>query len=160
MNKNVINEEELKNKVMRINEIVKTQYDKNIAYTNLIILAGYGGLFSLWYLTKEYLSRFQALSAGLFLLISILVFVLYEIYKMYFVSGILLKKIRILNSLELRNKPELILEKISEIENIHETQMPKLNKIWHISLFLTVGAGLIGVGILIFSYIAGIIKWN
>jgi len=32
-------------------------YEKAMAYTNLIVVAGYAGFFALWQITKDYLSR-------------------------------------------------------------------------------------------------------
>src|SRR5229473_781460 len=64
--------------------IIAGAYEKANAYTNLIILAGYAGLFALWQFTKDNLSRTQVLVSALLTLTSITIFVLFEIYKAHF----------------------------------------------------------------------------
>src|SRR5438034_479873 len=66
--------------------IIAGSYDKANAYTNLIILAGYAGLFALWQFTKDNLGRTQVLVSGLLFLISITIFVVFEIYKAHYTS--------------------------------------------------------------------------
>jgi uncharacterized membrane protein (DUF2068 family) len=63
-------------------KIVSASYDKAVAYTNLIILGGYASFFGLWHLTKDYIGFKQALWAALLMLVSVCVFVFFEVYKM------------------------------------------------------------------------------
>ena len=67
-------------------EMIAQAYEKASTYTNLVILAGYAGLFALWQFTKEHLSRGQSVWVALLALLSITVFVVYEIYKAYFTN--------------------------------------------------------------------------
>ena len=61
--------------------IIAGAYEKANAYTNLIIVAGYAGLFALWQFTKDNLSRRQVIISGLLTITSLAIFVLFEIYK-------------------------------------------------------------------------------
>lgn len=64
------------------------------AYTNLIMLAGYAGLFALWQVAKEHLTPLSAYMAGILLIISLAVFIAMEIYGMYLRSKDLFRTAR------------------------------------------------------------------
>src|SRR5690349_18012418 len=55
--------------------------DKAIAYNNAMMAIGYAGFFGLWTGTKGYLTKQQALWAALLMLISLAVFVSFEIVR-------------------------------------------------------------------------------
>jgi hypothetical protein len=42
-------------------KIITASYDRAVAYTNVIVVAGYAAFFGLWTLTKPYLCKTQAL---------------------------------------------------------------------------------------------------
>src|SRR5207237_2098179 len=69
--------------------IIAGAYEKAVAYTNLIIVAGYAGLFALWQITKDNLSRRQVLISAFLIISSITIFVLFEIYKAHYTSRLL-----------------------------------------------------------------------
>src|SRR5258708_37946291 len=86
--------------------IIAGAYEKANAYTNLIILAGYAGLFALWQFTKDYLSRTQVLVSALLTLTSITIFVLFEIYKAHFTSRQLRQYANAVQQPQNRTSPE------------------------------------------------------
>ena len=67
-------------------KMIADSYEKAAAYTNLVIVAGYAGMFALWQFTKDHLSRDQTIGVAILLLVSIAIFVLYEMYKAYFTN--------------------------------------------------------------------------
>jgi len=69
--------------------IISGVYEKANAYTNLITVAGYAGFFALWQLTKENLTRTQSLVSALLMVVSITIFVIFEIYKAHYTSRLL-----------------------------------------------------------------------
>lgn len=68
-----------------IKEIVSHTYDKANAYSNLIIAAGYVGFFTLWTSLKKDLPDWAILASGTLILLSMMTFIGFEIYKM--ISG-------------------------------------------------------------------------
>lgn len=52
------------------------------AYTSVIMFGGYASLFGIWSLTKDYMDRTTAYRVGLLLGVSVLTFVLFEIFGM------------------------------------------------------------------------------
>jgi hypothetical protein len=83
-----MDKEQLERDVERVKGVLlETQtaaFNAAQAYTNVIIFGGYAALFAIWTLTKDFLSKEQAFLAGLLLGISVLTYVLYEIFGMLF----------------------------------------------------------------------------
>lgn len=61
-------------------KLVVTSYEQAKSYSNIIMMGGYAGLFAIWNFTKVHLEKWQSISVGLLALISIFIFVLFEIY--------------------------------------------------------------------------------
>jgi hypothetical protein len=62
-------------------EIQSKLYDKTTAYTNLVMLGGYAGSFTLWSYTKQQLPPRANIIVALTLGMSLVGFVLYQVYK-------------------------------------------------------------------------------
>jgi hypothetical protein len=63
-------------------EIVSHAYSQANTYSNLIIAAGYVGFFSLWSSIKSDLPEWAILCSGSLILVSLLIFIGFELYKM------------------------------------------------------------------------------
>jgi hypothetical protein len=62
-------------------DIQSKLYDKATAYTNLVMLGGYAGSFTLWSYTKQQLPPRATIYIALWLGASLVGFVLYQVYK-------------------------------------------------------------------------------
>jgi len=71
-------------------QMLSTIYDRANAYNTIILLIGYTGFFSLWVLVKDKISTKQALWSAIFILLSLLNLVLFEVYKMIYSAWIIL----------------------------------------------------------------------
>ncbi len=67
----------------RQKELITHSMSNAMAYTNLVIVGGYASFFGLWSLTKEHLLKEQIFWSASFIFLSVVSFVLFEIYKMY-----------------------------------------------------------------------------
>lgn len=65
-------------------QILAEMFRESTAYSQVMILAGYAGIFALWQLTNDLLTRDQRLITGCFLVASIALFGAYETYKMIY----------------------------------------------------------------------------
>jgi len=63
-------------------EALHTQYSQLTSYSNLILGAGYAGIFATWSLTKDSLGKASASWVGLLIIVSLFFFVLFEIIRM------------------------------------------------------------------------------
>lgn len=58
--------------------VMTVAYDKAATYTTIVIFGGYAGFFGIWQLTRDYLTKEQALWSAILILLSLLAFVLFE----------------------------------------------------------------------------------
>ena len=149
----------------RIDLVVETQiriiagsYEKANAYTNLIILAGYAGLFALWQLTKDNLSRAQTLTSALLMLISIVIFVLFEIYKAHYSSGVLRRYLRVVQQSENRTSPERLLSAMSTFEAAEQAAAIHFVRFWQVVFWLTTITGVSAALVLGYAFVRALLR--
>ena len=138
-------------------KILSASYDKAVAYTNLVIVAGYAGLFALWHLTKEHLSRNQVLSAALLLLISIAVFVLFEVYKAYYTGTMLRGYIDIVNDPKNQSSLETMISEIEVYKVRDQRRGLRFVRSWVVVFIVTTLTGLGAAGILLDAFIRSLL---
>ena len=66
--------------VKKQKEVITASHEHAKQYSNIIILAGYAGLFAIWNFTKQSLENWQTLSVGLLTIISVLIYIIFELY--------------------------------------------------------------------------------
>lgn len=138
-------------------KILTAAYDKAMAYTNLVIVAGYASLFGLWHLTKEQLSRNQILSAALLLLVSIIIFVLFEVYKAYYTSTALLGYSQIVNSPENQDSLGKLVSEIERYKLADQRRGIRFGKSWLVVFIVTTLTGLGAALILLYAFLRALL---
>jgi len=139
-------------------KLLTAVFDKSTAYTNLMIIAGYAGFFSLWQITKDYLSKPQVLWSALLVFISLISFVLFEVTKMIVIQQDISSKAKALQLPEVRQNPQVLVKRLEEIGNTHERINFKFMRYWVVTMVVTLSCGLSGAGILAFAFISGLIN--
>ena len=142
---------ELRKEIEAKKEILTSTYDHAKQYSNIIIFGGYAGIFAIWNLTKDELEKWQVLSVGLFVLASLCLFIIFELYGTY------------LRSTQIRND----LNELAKAQE--ENRPPKDNKKgiiaknqtyiswWPYFFFGTVSLAGFAAVILICSFISGLL---
>lgn len=138
-------------------KIVSATYDKAVAYTNVIIIGGYAGFFGLWSLTKGYLTATQARWSALIMLVSVCTFVFFEVYKMIFTATALFRQAKILEDPIARINSKVLLDKLSEFELAYKRHNVSFIRIWRINVILAVVTALVAVGIMLVSFVHGLL---
>jgi hypothetical protein len=138
--------------------VVTAAFSQGAAYTNLITLGAYAGFFGLWQLTENYISKQQALWAALLILVSLCVFIMFEVYKMTFFSRQFFARAQLLNSPEARSNPNVLLQKLSELELLQQGQAAFSMRVWMVALATTVGFGVVAAGILAYAFVTGLLQ--
>lgn len=139
-------------------KVITVSYDKAAAYTTVIVFGGYAGIFGIWQLTKEYLSKQQALWAALLILISLTAFVLFEVYKMIRVSSLTIAKAQALSSKSLRTDPQRFLEALTDLEATQHAKMRPYVAIWVVSVSIAVVGAFGGAGVLAYAFVSGLAR--
>jgi len=132
-------------------------FDKAMAYTNLIIMAGYAGFFGLWSITKDNLTPKQVFWSALFLLISGSSFVFFETVKMIFNNIFMLSRNSALKRLPGEQNIDEIINILKEHDKTTESRHVKFIYFWIIALIIIIPTALIGVSILMYSFIVNLL---
>lgn len=128
-------------------KILSAVYDKAIAYTNLVIIAGYAAFFAVWGTMKAQLSEREMLASAFCITLSLIFFVFWETLKMVITSRNSRGLLRVLQA-----PPDQFDTRLAEQQKGEQKLSVSLLRIWIIILFLTVIPGLVAGGILLFSF--------
>lgn len=140
--------------LIKINSAV---YSSAMAYANTINVAGYAAMFAIWSFTRSQLSPVTTLVVALLLLVSIGVFILFEVYKM------------VVSALDARAFGEVVKARLAReglpalLKEYGQTTQLRtfwLMKVWPYVLVVTLatayGAGLILIG----SFVCTLLNQN
>jgi len=134
-------------------KIITAAYDKSTAYTNFVIVAGYATFFGLWTITKAYMSHGQVLWAALLMGFSASSFVLFEVYKMAFVSHAFSKQyLAAIGNLQ-GKPPAQVLADIQRIEAESSRHALSFLPVWRVFLLVAVLTALGGIGTLLYAFV-------
>ena len=138
-------------------KLASTMFDKSKAYANLIIMAGYAGFFGLWSITKDSLTPKQVLWSALFILISLSSFVIFETVKMMFNARFMISIENPLKKLPNAQNIDDFLNILKDFDKTTESRNMKFIRFWVISNRITIPTALIGVSILMYSFIVNLL---
>ncbi|WP_152664544.1 hypothetical protein [Devosia geojensis] len=139
-------------------QITSVSFDRAAAYTSLVTVGGYAGAFSIWAFVSNELPRLASASVALLLGFSLLIFVLYEIYKMVSITRQLLPLSGLLNP---PKQPTEFLRAFENFERKRKLKSATRGQIWTwiIAMILSIGSALSAVGILFYNMLAIILEW-
>ena len=146
MNREDLDEIQLRKQVLI--EISTALYEKSTAYNNLILAAGYAAFFTTWSNTQPFLSEVQSRASVVSILISLLVFILWEIYKMVYTGTVQNQ-----NAVIISASPEDFWLAIEKLRTAEQSFLIKVIGAWPIVLTFTLVPGLIGAGFLMWGLI-------
>ena len=139
-------------------KLVNVSYDKAATYTTVIIFGGYAGFFGIWQLTKEYLSKDQALWSALLILASLLSFVLFEVIKMILVTKSVMGKASILRNPTVRNDPQKLLKALNDLDEAQHEGIWGFMVVWAVTVFISLSGAVGGASILGYAFISGLAR--
>lgn len=122
-------------------EFLAHVYEKASAYTNLIMVGGYAGLFAIWQFTRDFLTHTESVLVALLTLSSIIVFVGFEVYKNVSTALLLMRLGRVINQVSTADRNKAWEQ---AFRSHHVTQ----TKLWPFFLIPTVVTGF-GAGIVL-----------
>lgn len=137
--------------------IVSDSYDKMTAYTNLLMVAGYAGFFALWQMSKDFLTKTETLSAALLTLISLGVFVIFEIYRA-------LEQMRLMRGYSKAVTDDKITISAASLQAMMDDYKAKakrtssrLSTMWLLVFILTTVFGLAGAAVLLIALVRALL---
>lgn len=136
-----------------LTKIVSATYDKAVAYTNVILVAGYASFFALWSATKPVLSEHLSIAAVLLMMLSVTIFVFFELFKMVQHGCLFSRHQDLLTDRGARDDPRLLQQRLKEFQDAQRQEGLRHVRVWIIVLWLTVPTALLAVGLLAYNFL-------
>jgi len=144
---NKAQEDEKDERVDVMIRILSAMYDKAMAYTNLIIVAGYAGFFAVWSSMKDNLSPVELFLSALCITLSLTVFIFWEVFGMIARTKNLKGLLRVLDA-----PPNEFQAALAKQQMAEKKQNIWVLRIWLVALIFTATPALVAAGLLIFSF--------
>ncbi len=130
--------------------ILAFSYNSAAAYNNVVLGAGYVGYFATWAFMHDRLTPTTELWTALLVILSLLSFILFEVYKSYYVS----QQLRGLYAIVA--DPDHFLQRLLDFEKTRQAIDIRMFKIWAWAFWITLITGLCGSGVLISAIVHGL----
>ncbi|KAA9003473.1 hypothetical protein FJU31_03985 [Stenotrophomonas cyclobalanopsidis] len=129
-------------------EMTTAAFDKQSTYTTAVLSIGYVGLFTAWNLTSSLISATSSRIVLVSALISLLIFILFEVFKMLYGHIFLMRTLKVIKTLG----PDFDVENRRYLD-AEEKAKPWFYITWLATLVLTLVFGLAAACILIYAHI-------
>jgi hypothetical protein len=130
-------------------------FEKAQAYVNVITIAGYAGAFAIWSAIRPSLPLKANITVALSLGVSLVAFVLWEVFGMV-VRASNFQKMRPLLLEQIA--PEKFFEKLKKLQEAEARANVRLTRIWSVVLFFCLVTALFAIGILFYNFFAILVK--
>jgi hypothetical protein len=137
-------------------KVLTVAYDKSAQYANIIILAAYAGFFGLWQMTKDLLPPLIARWSALAMLVSIVVFVAFEVFKVVLVQHNFLMQQRVLRRPDVRADVDAYRKASEDLLSTWEQVQAKFIWIWRVTLIVCILSGMTAASLVGYGYVIGL----
>ncbi|HEV7607227.1 MAG TPA: hypothetical protein VGO61_07810 [Steroidobacteraceae bacterium] len=131
-------------------EILAFSYNSAAAYTNVILGAGYVGYFATWTFIHDRLTPSTELWTALLVLISLLSFICFEVYKSFYISQSLQSLHRVVSD------PTHFIRRANEYNKTMQALTIQMFSVWRWAFWITLSTGIAGAGVLISAVVHGL----
>lgn len=143
MNKEIIEAQE---------HLVTASFDKAQAYSQVVLGIGYVSIFAAWGFTKEYLTRGEVLWSALLACVSIVFFVLFDVFTMFISSRTVLQLNKAVE------KPERFQEILNQYKETNIKWSRRYVIAWCFCWPASFGTGISSAGILIWAFVTHLLS--
>jgi len=137
-------------------QLISEAYERAAAYTNLIVLAGYAGTFTLWSFTADFLPERAEIITALMLGISLFVFCGWEVYKMFITQYGL---VNTANTLDIISTPAEYFENVEKAKIKAANDQITLLRYWRIVLLITIPLGFGSALLMFYNFLANLLNF-
>ncbi|WP_238193581.1 hypothetical protein [Methylobacterium frigidaeris] len=137
--------------IKALSEISSKTLDKSAAYNNIILVAGYAGAFTIWSFTRLQLTPRANVCIALSLLLSLAVFIFFEVIKMTIVTKYVSSRAA---ALKAETTAASKIKIIQELDNSNSIILARFMIFWAITLFVTAAGALFALALLAYNFSA------
>lgn len=123
--KSYIDSAELKERMRSVVDLQGRMWEKAQSYSNVIMLAGYAGIFAIWSLVKDKLSPCETGIIAILLGISLILYISFELYSMILRSLYAKGALNVMST-----DPTKYFEALAEFEEKVRRSAATLSKVW------------------------------
>jgi hypothetical protein len=120
------------------------------AYTNVVMVTGYAGIFALWSLQAERITPATSLGVGLLMAISVTTFVGWEIF------GMVQRYISLSSLRKSLDNPARAASEMEQLSARSQRLMRALERVWHPVIFIAAGTAAIAMLMLVSAFTHGL----
>ena len=131
-------------------ELVVHTFNQAQAYTTVVIAGGYAGFFAIWAFTKDFLTKVTAFSAAALISVSLVSFVIWEVYCMIHRSRSIFGIVKALE------KPSDFSSLIIEHQKSEIERSLVFKRAWIVCLVFSVSTALSAFAILFSAFLHGL----
>lgn len=135
-------------------QLTAHQFDRASTYTTVVIAAGYAGFFTAWTVLGPASMPQVHAAAGLCAILSLAVFIAWEVFKMTHTSVVLARVVPLLNAEPLKQH-----EWLERIQRMMQQHNLWLTRIWPSVLVVTVALSAIAAALLIYIFIMHVLSF-
>jgi hypothetical protein len=128
-------------------------YDRASAYTRIIIGLAYAGFFTVWAGTSRYMGRRAVLWSALLMILSVMVYAIFEIMQMIIIGRFAIHFTR-----AIRGKPDRIQIELANLEKSEGAMSKWIAGIWFAALVVSIGTGFSAACILVGSIVHHLVR--
>lgn len=136
---------EYRDVIKQLLEVQSQLFDKSSTYTKLVLGLGYGAFFTMWSGGKQNLRPIELMSSAFLMMVSLLLFIGFEIYQTYFLSRLSMDFARAVNS------PD-VFGALNEYKNAGAKAQERHFRIWRIVFLATTIPGIMAALILVEAF--------
>lgn len=132
-------------------ELLADTFSQARAYTNVLLAAGYAGFFGIWAFVRSYLTPGEVLWSALLAMVSLAMFVAWEVFGMYMRSRTLIAIAKAVA------EPERFEELMLAYQRSARDRAIRFGRIWVVTVWGTVVTGLAAFCVLLSAFMRGLL---
>ncbi|MBX9464091.1 MAG: hypothetical protein KL840_14220 [Aquamicrobium sp.] len=137
-------------------DVTSAGYERGTAYTNVLMLAGYAGIFGIWSFTKDHLTETASLTVALLVGLSLMFFVGWELAKMIHGSFHVSKMTKLISG---NKSPGDFFTELEKTQTEAKVAQLWFGRAWFVILAVTIIPGFGGALLLYYHYLAILLDW-
>ncbi|MGO4722995.1 MULTISPECIES: hypothetical protein [unclassified Inquilinus] len=130
------------------------QFNATANYLNIVMAVGYAGFFAIWSLTKQYMCKTEMLLSGTLMAASLILFVLYEVFKVAMGSITAVSAYKSADS----NDPAKLISYLKNSEENKRKWGVANSWIWFVSFGISIVTAFGAIGIILSAFIRSLLQ--
>ena len=135
-------------------ELTAHNFSQAQAYSNVILLAGYGGFFAVWSFMKPEFTKLEVFLSGFLIALSLVAFMVWEIYACFYRSRSNISLSKAVTK-AVKN-PSDFHQLLSQHNDAEHTRIIRFGRVWAIFFGFSIVTGFSAIFIILWAFMKGL----